>query len=113
MQNYAPIPNFGQLVEYITQGPLVDDTYGIVFHHVSIDQHGFAEILVLHGVLEDYVKVLRVIKRVLDLSPTKLNTVIPSGIRTRINTWLTNHMYPTIPVGWTYKQLLIAIRDRV
>jgi hypothetical protein len=35
--NYAAIPEFGQLVEYITQGPLVDGVYGIVIHAVPLE----------------------------------------------------------------------------
>jgi hypothetical protein len=37
MPNYAPIPEFGQLVEYITQGPLVGDTYGVVINRVKLE----------------------------------------------------------------------------
>jgi hypothetical protein len=38
MPNYAPIPEFGQLVEYITQGPLVGDTYGVVINRVKLEE---------------------------------------------------------------------------
>lgn len=37
MPNYAPIPEFGQLVEYITQGPLVGGTYGVVINRVKLE----------------------------------------------------------------------------
>jgi hypothetical protein len=37
MPNYAPIPEFGQLVEYITQGSLVGDTYGVVINRVKLE----------------------------------------------------------------------------
>ena len=98
-------PEFGQLTEYVTEGP--------VFHRVSLGQHDFGTHHVIGAVLADYVKVFRIVGRVTSLDGTDLTTVIPDGIRTKINTWLANRGYPTVPVGWTYRQLLIAIRNRV
>ncbi len=100
-----PMLNFGELVEYVTEGP--------AYHHVALDQHEWTQREVVEAVLEDYVKVFRIVSRVLDLDRDDLNTVIPAGVRTRINAWLTARGYSTIPAGWTYKQLLVAIRQRV
>lgn len=36
MTKYAPIPAFGQLTEYITQGDLVDGVYQVVINHVDL-----------------------------------------------------------------------------
>ena len=100
-----PALDFGELVEYVTEGP--------VYHHVALDQHDWTMREVVEAVLEDYVKVFRITARLLNLDRDDLNTVIPAGVRTRINTWLANRGYQTIPAGWTYKQLLVAIRSRV
>jgi hypothetical protein len=39
----------------------------------------------------------------------ELNDVIPAARRTRINEWLTDRGYPTIPAGWTYRQVILKI----
>jgi hypothetical protein len=117
MPNYAPIPEFGQLVEYITQAaPIEQDGeiyYGLEFHHSPITRHEITDLLTLRAVLEDYVHVFRILVRVLDSELSELNIVIPAGIRTRINAWLTSRGYPTIPTRTTYKQFLVAVRNRV
>lgn len=118
---YAPIPEFGQYVEYITQAEpvLVDGQqfYGLVFNRVPITDF-FSDPeqdkdRVIHYILTDYVKVFRIVTRVLNLDGFDLDNVIPVLIRTKINAWLTNHGYPTVPAGWTYRQLLQAIKARV
>jgi len=43
----------------------------------------------------------------------ELDNVIPPGVRTRLNTWLTARGYPTIPAGWTYRQVVLAIFRRM
>lgn len=43
----------------------------------------------------------------------ELDTVISSAVRSRINGWLTARGYPTIPAGWTYRQVIIAIFKRI
>jgi len=37
----------------------------------------------------------------------ELNNTITTAIRNKWNTWLTARGKPTIPAGWTYKQILI------
>jgi hypothetical protein len=41
-----------------------------------------------------------------------LDNVISAAKRTRINSWLTARSLPTIPAGWSYKQVIIAIYKR-
>ena len=42
-----------------------------------------------------------------------LDNVIASAVRTRINNWLSARDYPTIPAGWTYRQVINAIFKRL
>jgi len=42
----------------------------------------------------------------------ELDMVIAAGVRTKINTWLTARGYPTLPAGWTYKQVVRAVYQR-
>jgi len=48
-----------------------------------------------------------------DVKWAELDTTIPSAVRTKLNTWLTNHGQPTIPAGWTYRQVVVAIFTRL
>lgn len=114
--SYEPIPEFGQFVEYITQAAPVeregDIYYGLEFHHLPLTRLDLTDDGPLRAILEDYVKVFRILSRVLDLELPELTNVIPNAIRLRINVWLTSRGYPTIPAGWTWKQLLVAIKQR-
>jgi hypothetical protein len=42
-----------------------------------------------------------------------VNTVVSSAFRTQVNPWLTANVYPIIPVGWTYRQVIVAICERL
>lgn len=99
------VPDFGQLVEYVTEGP--------VYHRVALGQHDLSTREVVDAILRNYVKVFRITDRVASLEGDDLNDTIPEGVRARVNVWLANRSYPTVPTGWTYRQLLVAIRDRV
>ena len=44
---------------------------------------------------------------------SQLNNTISSAHRTKLNTWLTARGYPTIPAGWTYRQVVQAIYQRM
>jgi hypothetical protein len=48
-----------------------------------------------------------------DVKWAELDGVIASGVRTKLNTWLTARSYPTIPAGWTYRQALEAVYQRL
>lgn len=115
--NYAAIPEFGQLVEYITQGPLVDAVYGVVINTVPLATYDLAGTdgsdvnLKLKSVLDDFVFVLA--KRNMDLSGIDFNAVIPTAIRTKINAFLTARSWPTVPAGYTWRQLFAAIKARL
>jgi len=117
MPIYEPIPDFGQLVEYITQAAPIDQDgelhYGLEFHHLPITRHETGELLTLRAILIDYVKVFLIRVRELDMDLSELIDPIPNAIRLRINTWLTERGYPTIPTGTTYKQFLVALRNRI
>jgi len=117
MNIYEPIPDFGQLVEYITQAAPIEQNgvlyYGLEFHHLPITRHEISELLILRSILIDYVKVFMIRVRELDLDLPELTNPIPNAIRLRINTWLTEKGYPTIPAGTTYKQFLMALRNRI
>lgn len=118
MPNYAPIPAFGQLVEYITQA---ENGYGIVINTVPLADHDLAgtdpmggdPAIKLRNILEDYVKVLAIKTRLMNLANIKFNAVIPTAMRTRINVWLTARGWTNVPAGWTYRQLLEAIKARL
>lgn len=43
----------------------------------------------------------------------EFETVITATRRTRINTWLTARGYPTIPAGWSYRQVVLAVGRRL
>jgi hypothetical protein len=43
----------------------------------------------------------------------ELDIVISSGIRTKINTWLTARGYPTVPAGWTYRQVVQKVYEHM
>jgi hypothetical protein len=68
---YAAIPEFGQLVEYVTQGPLVNDVYGVVINHVKMDNFDLSNPLTNTNLQSDYSKVTA-IHPVSDLVPAEL-----------------------------------------
>ena len=39
----------------------------------------------------------------------ELDNVINAAVRTKLNNWLTNNGYPTIPADWTNKQVIRAV----
>jgi hypothetical protein len=43
----------------------------------------------------------------------ELDGVIAAGVRTKMNTWLTARGYANIPAGWTYRQVVEAIYQRM
>jgi len=43
----------------------------------------------------------------------ELDGIIANGVRTKLNTWLTARSLPNIPVGWTYRQVVMAIFKRL
>jgi len=48
-----------------------------------------------------------------DVRWAELDGIISSGVRTKLNTWLSNHGQPAIPTGWTYRQVVLAIFRRL
>jgi hypothetical protein len=47
-----------------------------------------------------------------ELAP-ELNNVVTAAVRTKLNTWLTARGYSTIPAGWTYRQIVLVVFQRV
>ncbi len=43
----------------------------------------------------------------------ELDSVVTTTIRTRVNTWVAARGWPTIPAGWTYRQIVQAILQRM
>lgn len=43
----------------------------------------------------------------------ELDGEIASAVRTKINNWLSNRGWPTIPLGWTYKRVVREIFTRI
>jgi hypothetical protein len=43
----------------------------------------------------------------------ELDGTIAPAVRTKLNTWLTNRGYPNIPAGWSYRQVINAVYQRV
>lgn len=123
MPIFESIPDFGQYIEYITQAAPVQQGdglyYGLEFHHLPVAKDGLdldddgTMDLRIREIFQDYIKVFRILARDLDLTLAELNNMIPERIRLRLNIWLMNRGWPTIPVGTTWKQLLVAIRNRV
>ncbi|GAG50803.1 unnamed protein product [marine sediment metagenome] len=42
----------------------------------------------------------------------ELDGEIGEAVRAKLNTWLANHGWPTIPEGWTYRRVIVAIYRR-
>lgn len=107
------IPEFDQIVEYVTEGP--------VFHAVRVadltaeqpaDTALNRDQLIL-TVMEGFVHALKIKTHSLDLAAAEWDNPIPIAIRLRINTWLTSRGYPNVPSGYTWRQLLAAIKARL
>jgi hypothetical protein len=75
MPNYATIPEFGQLVEYVTQGPLVNGTYGVVINSIPLEVQPILEPLPLQSIKTDYTKINAI-------SPARIPDVTPTGLTT-------------------------------
>jgi hypothetical protein len=73
MPNYAAIPDFGQLVEYITQGPLVNGTYGVVVNSIPLEVQPILDPLPLQSIKTDYTKINAI-------SPARIPDVTPTGL---------------------------------
>lgn len=43
----------------------------------------------------------------------ELDTVVSLAIRTKLNQFCTARGWPNIPAGWTYRQILVALRQRL
>ncbi len=48
-----------------------------------------------------------------DIRWGELDGVVTPAIRTKLNNFLTARSLPTIPVGWSYRQILIAVYKRL
>ncbi len=48
-----------------------------------------------------------------DVRWAELDGKTATAIRNKLNTWLTTRGYPTIPITWTYRQVVKAIYQRM
>jgi len=48
-----------------------------------------------------------------DVRWAELDGTITPAVRTKLNTWLTNRGYPSIPAGWTNRQVVDAVFKRI
>ena len=116
---YAPITDFGQYVEFVTQAaPDINGFCDIVINTVPLADLNLSDTdgdpaFKLNLILSDYAKVLAIKNRLMNLTSAQLNAVIPTAMRTRINVWLTARGWTNVPNGWTYLQLFNAIKTRV
>ena len=43
----------------------------------------------------------------------ELDSTVTLAVRTKLNTWLTNNGYPTIPAGWTNRRVVLELFRRL
>ncbi len=43
----------------------------------------------------------------------ELDGIITAPVRTKLNVWLVNRGYPTIPLGWSYRQVINTVYQRI
>lgn len=48
-----------------------------------------------------------------DVRWAELDGVIAAGVRTKLNTWLTARGHPNVPAGWSYRQVVTAVFQRI
>jgi hypothetical protein len=117
MPKYAPIPLFGQIVEYVTQvAPDGNGYCDVQINTVPLsafDLAGVASDAVtnIQNVFADFAKVLQA--RAMDLSGATYIVVIPAGIRLQLNQWLAAQGFATANVTSTYAQVLAAMRSKL
>ena len=71
MPSYAKVPEFGQLVEYVTQTQEVDGVCGVMINKIPITQHNLEDVRSLDAIKADYQKVEIEYKRPADLLSEK------------------------------------------
>jgi hypothetical protein len=117
MATYAPIPLFGQIVEYITQVAPDDNGFCNVQINTlplnTFDLAGVSSNAVtnINNVFSDFAKVLK--SRAMDTSGATYSVVIPAGIRLQLNHWLAAQGFATDNVTSTYAQVLAAMRTKL
>ena len=123
MSNYADIPDFSQYVEYVTQGDLVDGTYGVVINPIPITDLDL-ENADVEGVLDDYLKIANTPDRTTDLvtmaaqvaitpvliggrrQPSPMDAALSDDVLAKANEWLTNNNLDTLDSGASYSDLM-------
>ena len=121
MPNYAPIPEFGQLTEYVTQGPLAGGVYGVIINRVKLDaiitpsgvdgQTG-DNLPSLQAIAADYTKVNAIsAARVPVLTPTEL-TPVKAIIAAANFTDTVRYVTDTTPTGLVITTKLVEVIQR-
>jgi hypothetical protein len=122
MPNYSSIPNFGQYTEYITQGPLVGDIYGVVINRVPLEaiiapptmdgQPISDNLQSLQVVNADYAKIQAIsTARDPSLSPAEL-TPVKAVIAADNHTDIVRYATDTTPTGRVITGKLIEVKQR-
>ena len=121
MTNYAAIPNFGQYTEYITQGSLVDGTYGVVINRVNLediinpsgmDGQPTNNLQSLQVVKADYDKINAIsTARVPTLTPAEL-TPVKATIVADNHTDTVRYVTDTTPTALVITTKLIEVKQR-
>jgi hypothetical protein len=122
MPNYSSIPNFGEYTEYITQGPLVGDTYGVIINRVPLEaiiapptmdgQPVSDNLQSLQVINADYAKI-QAISAARDpaLSPAEL-TPVKAVIAEDNHTDIVRYATDTTPTGLVITSKLIEVKQR-
>jgi len=86
---YAEIPEFGQIVEYITQADPVEQdgvmVYGVVINQVDLSDLDLTQDIVMDAVLEDMAKVANLTDRADTVMSVSVVKPIPDDVLSRIN----------------------------
>jgi hypothetical protein len=119
--NYAAIPEFGQLTEYITQGPLVDDVYTTVINRVPLDAiitpsgmdgQTTDNLLSLQAIKADYAMVNAINPvRVPELNTTEL-TPVKTAIAVNHYSDVVRYTTDTTPTGLVITTKLVEVVER-
>ena len=112
--NFAPIPHFGQCVEYVTQ--VAPDSNGfcdVKINTVPVSQIDLTTSQNVKAFFDNFVTILQLKSRTTDLTGADYQVVIPASIRLLLNTWLVANGFVMANVTSTYAQILTAMRTKL
>ena len=112
--NFAPIPYFGQCVEYVTQ--VAPDSNGfcdVKINTVPVSQIDLTTSQNVKAFFDNFVTILQLKSRTTDLTRADYQVVIPASIRLLLNTWLVANGFAMANVTSTYAQILTAMKTKL